>query len=118
MAIGLEPRDFKVGNEDILWAKPGGYVRGTREYDRLEWAKQTNENAALRSSSWGMFQVKGFHLQDLGYTSVKRFVRPVQKNEGEHLAASVKFIQVNNLAKFLRSKDWVGFARRYNGPAF
>ena len=118
MAMGLEPRDFKVGNEDILSVKPGGYVRGTREHDRLERAKQINENAALRSAWWGMFQIMGFHWRDLGYPSVKWFVRQMQKNEGEHLAAFVKFIQVNNLAKFLRSKDWSGFARRYNGPAF
>ena len=63
-----------------------------------------------------MSQVKGSHWQDLGCTSVKRFVMQMQKNEGEHLAAFVKCIQLNNSAKFLRSKDWAGFARRYTGP--
>ena len=42
----------------------------------------------------------------------------MQKNEGEHLKAFVKFVQTENLARFLKNKDWAGFARRYNGPAF
>lgn len=117
-AQGLNPQKFKAGNEDILSAKPGGYLGGTREYGRLDRAKKINENAALESASWGMFQIMGFHWKNLGYPSVKQYVKLMQKNEGEHLKAFVKFVQTENLARFLKNKDWAGFARRYNGPAF
>lgn len=117
-AQGLDPRDFKAGNEDILSTKPGGYLGGMREYDRLERATRINESAALESASWGMFQIMGFHWKNLGYSSVKGYVKLMRKSEGEHLDAFVKFNQVENLARFLRAKDWAGFARRYNGPGF
>lgn len=112
---GEDPSDYKRGNEDILSAKPGGYVGGVREHDRLQRARKIHEAAALESASWGMFQIMGFHWQYLGYPSVKRFVRLMQKSEGEHLKAFVRFVQSENLAGFLRNRDWAGFARRYNG---
>ena len=28
------------------------------------------------------------------------------------------FIQSNRLDTYLRNKDWAGFAKRYNGPAY
>lgn len=115
---GLDPLDFKAGNEDILSKTRGGYVGGAREYNRLERARRIDENAALESASWGLFQVMGFHWKTLGYPSVKQFVALMQKSEGEHLDAFVRFNKVNDLARFLKARDWAGFARRYNGSKF
>lgn len=114
----LDPRSCADGNEDILSATPGGYLGGMREYDRLKRARRLNEDAALESASWGMFQIMGFHWKNLGYPSIKGYVELMQKSEGEHLDAFVKFNHVENLTRFLRAKDWAGFARRYNGPGF
>jgi hypothetical protein len=65
-----------------------------------------------------MFQVMGFHWKLLGYRSAARFVELMNTSEGEHLGAFVKFVDTEGLARFLRKKDWAGFARRYNGKNY
>jgi hypothetical protein len=40
------------------------------------------------------------------------------KDEGQHLKAFSGFIKSNKLEKYLQKKDWAGFAKRYNGPAY
>jgi hypothetical protein len=39
-------------------------------------------------------------------------------SEGKHLEAMMNFIKSQNLDKALRSRDWVAFARGYNGSAY
>lgn len=117
---GLNPNEHKEGNENILyssWTRQH-YFGGVREHERLQNAIKIHENAALETASWGLFQIMGFHWESLGYKSVKDFVRLMNKSEGEHLKAFGRFILVNNLTKYLKSKDWAGFARRYNGPGY
>ena len=94
------------------------YKGGTKEYIRLDEASNLNRTAALSSASWGKFQVMGFNAVSCGWNSVDKFVVDMYKNEGEHLKAFVGFVNVNNLAKYLRSKDWAKFAGGYNGPAY
>jgi len=117
---GLNPPDFKEGNEDILysrWTKEH-YLGGAKEHDRLDKAKIIHEDAALESASWGLFQIMGYHWESLGYKSVKDFVRLMGKSEGEQLKAFGRFIMTNNLTKYLKNKDWAGFALRYNGQGY
>lgn len=115
---GKDPSELRHGNEDILSAKPGNYAGGIKEHGRLDRAKTIDIDAALESASWGMFQIMGFHWQQLGYSSVKQFVKHMHRSEGDHLSAFVKFIKSENLTSFLRIKDWAGFARRYNGKDY
>src|SRR5215475_2182058 len=44
------------------------YKGGYAEYERLAEAKALNNEAALKSASWGAFQIMGFHHSHLGYT--------------------------------------------------
>ena len=117
---GLDPNNHKAGNEDILyssWTREH-YIGGEAEHTRLKKAKLVHEDAALESASWGLFQIMGFHWESLGYESVKEFVKLMNKSEGEHLKAFGRFIIANNLARYLKNKDWASFARRYNGPGY
>lgn len=114
----VDPAPFITKHPGIVNTIIGGYLGGVREYGRLEKAIQINETAALESASWGRYQIMGFHWEDLGYSSVQEFVRKMELNEAEHLKALVKFIQNDTvLLKSLRNRDWLTFARRYNGPA-
>lgn len=117
---GLDPSSLTEGNENILYSRwtREHYFGGEREHERLEKAKKIHENAALESASWGLFQIMGYHWESLGYKSVKAFVKLMQKSEGEHIKAFGRFIIANNLTKYLKNKDWAGFARRYNGPGY
>lgn len=105
----LDPNTLTEGNENILYSRwtREHYFGGEREHDRLDMAKKIHENAALESASWGLFQIMGYHWESLGY-----------KSEGEHIKAFGRFILAKNLTKYLKNKDWAGFARRYNGPGY
>jgi len=76
-----------------------------------------DESAALRSASWGMFQIMGDNFAACGFTSVADFVDAMLDRESRHLDAFVAFVGANpGMLRALRSKDWVTFARQYNGP--
>ncbi len=97
------------------------YKGGKGEYQRLKTAVELNgdnPDPALKSASWGMFQIMGFNHELAGYDDVRDFVDWMSMGEGYHLQAFVSFIQKTGLAPKLQSGDWADFARGYNGPAF
>ncbi len=94
------------------------YLGGEREYDRYEQALALDPEAAMKSTSWGKFQIMGFNYEDAGYRSVREFVADMKKTESHHLAALVAFINNNGMAEPLRNRQWATFARAYNGPGY
>lgn len=95
------------------------YRGGAAEYARLSQAVVLDREAALRSTSWGLFQIMGFHAQSLGYAGVEPFVAAMAAGEGQQLQAFVRFVALNaRMRSCLRSLDWGGFARLYNGPLY
>jgi hypothetical protein len=109
---------FNQSNPDISSAKWGGYKGGTAEYDRLTRAIKLDRDAALRSASWGAFQIMGDNCRMCGFTSVEDFVKAMVAGEPEQLDAFVQFVKKAGLADELSRLDWAGFARGYNGPAY
>lgn len=92
---------------------------GAHQYDRLEVARQLDNEAALKSASWGMFQILGENHVAAGYDTVESFVDAMHESEGKHLAAFVEFCLHNKIARYLREPpDFASFARRYNGPGY
>lgn len=96
----------------------GGYSGGALEYDRLEAAIALDREAALRSASWGAFQIMGDNCEIAGFDGVEPFVAAMVRSEDDHLAAFTGFVKGARLDDELRRLDWTGFARGYNGPAF
>jgi len=94
------------------------YKGGAKEYERLEEAMKLDKEAALKSASWGKFQIMGFNHKLCGWDTVESFVDDMYKSEFEHLKAFIGFIKANNLIKYLKNKDWASFARGYNGPKY
>lgn len=96
------------------------YLGGEREYERLEEAANLNWEAAMRSASWGLFQILGdnFHLCDFG--SVEAYVNSVVHNgERSHLEHFAAFIANQpHIHNPLVALDWHRFARYYNGPGY
>jgi len=115
---GINPEKHRRGNANILYPKWTRRYYRQNQYARLEKAKRIDEESALESASWGLFQIMGYHWKSLGYVSVQDFVEKMYRSEGEQLEAFVRYIKVNNLAHYLRDKDWAGFAKRYNGPNY
>lgn len=124
--VNIKPEEYVVKFPDIVyphWTKQY-YKGGTGEYDRLEKAKLIHEEAALKSASWGLFQIMGFNYSMVGFDNVDAFVKAEYESEKEHLKAFINFITYKNNAQakatieFLREKDWKSFAARYNGPRY
>lgn len=97
----------------------GGYQGGPSEWARLQTAMTLHRAAAIEATSWGMFQVMGYHWPALGYASADDWIAAMAQSEREHLRAVVGFIEQDSaLLKSIRAGKWADVARRYNGPAF
>jgi len=95
------------------------YARtGTGEHARLDMAASLDREAALKSCSWGRFQVMGFNHHLCGYRAVQDFVNAMYAGEGRQLDAFVAYLRARSLDDELRRRDWPGFAHGYNGPRY
>ncbi len=110
---------FSQAAPDISNETPGGYgPGGAAQYERLGKAIALDRRAALRSTSWGIAQVMGFHAEDLGYPDVEAMVAAVVGGEDEQLRAMTSFIVGAVLHRPLQRQDWTAFAHGYNGADF
>jgi N-acetylmuramidase len=118
-----DPNKYVAGNENILykrWTKVH-YVGGAGEYTRLEKAMKIDSTAALKSASWGEFQIMGFNHASVGYSTVEAFVEAMKiAGSTNNIDALMKFLETNNLLRHVQgaSKNWAALAKGYNGPAY
>lgn len=108
---------------------PGGYtLDADRDGLNDSWEKladmaMRNPVVAFESASFGKFQIMGAHWKTLGYAGPVEMVWSLRDHESAHYDMLARFIIHNGLLPHLRRlstnpADNVGFARRYNGPAF
>ena len=97
---------------------PGGYPkRGCVNWDRLERIRKIVGDCAYDCASYGLPQIMGFNHRLAGYSSAKAMVAAFM-DEREQLRALGRFLRRTGLLRRLRRRDWHGFARGYNGPAY
>jgi hypothetical protein len=99
------------------WVKTH-YLGNEKEYSRLTAAMALDKTAALKSTSWGKFQIMGFNHKQCGYSSVEAFVNDMHRSEHYHLMAFVKLMKSMKWDSDVKAKNWSGFAKKYNGPDF
>lgn len=132
-AILFEPHIFhrrtngRYSPADYSYAKwrerPYPKSRDAR-WQQMADAAEHDEQAALESASWGLFQIMGFHWQALGYSSVQAMTQAMAATEQAHLDAVLRFIETNNLVGALakcRAGDpdsCRAFAKGYNGAGY
>jgi hypothetical protein len=110
---------FDQTDPDISNPQPGGYgPSGAAQYPRLAHAVALDQDAALKSASWGMGQVMGENYAIAGFADVGSMVQAMAASEDSQLAAVVGFITSNRLQKALQNQDWAGYARGYNGAGY
>jgi hypothetical protein len=117
---GKKPETLAPDHPDILfrhWTKEF-YRGGAAEYERLGRAKLIDESCALRSASWGMFQILGNNHKAAGFDTVQAFVEAHKVSEREHLQAFCAFIRSQGMLDSLISRDWAAFAKKYNGAGY
>ncbi|NWD44439.1 N-acetylmuramidase domain-containing protein [Pseudomonas yamanorum] len=123
---GDDPAELKrhadqlaTANPALVNPKPGGYIGGTAEHQRLAMARLIDDTAALESASWGAFQIMGFHWKRLGYACVQDFVAAMSAGESQQFDAFTRFIETDPaLHKALKARKWAEFAKLYNGPDY
>jgi len=110
---------FDSDDPDVSQPSPGGYgPSGAHQYERLESAMLLDEEAALKSASWGLGQIMGENFKNAGFGSARDLVTAMIESEDKQLQAMATFITSSGMAQSLRDHNWAGFARRYNGPNF
>jgi hypothetical protein len=123
----LTNRAFDISHPDIsypTWGKrpyPSSY---DGRWQVLERMAGLSLESAFGATSWGLFQIMGFHAASLGYGSALAMVREMVDSEAAHYKAMVKFIIVNGLADELRAcvagnpDSCRAFAAGYNGRGY
>jgi hypothetical protein len=89
---------------------------GKGQWNRLLEASVLDPESALKSASWGKFQVMGFNHS--GFANVFDFCDGMFTSEREHLRSFLAYCKDHGLIRFLRARDWERFAKGYNGSEF
>lgn len=118
-SVGRHLDELMQAHPNLINPRPGGYAGGLAEYPRLARARMIDDSSAIESTSWGLFQIMGFHWQTLGYASAQDYAQAMAAGEGQQLDAFVRFVEADPaLHKALKGRKWATFARLYNGPAY
>lgn len=124
-ADSKETKDSAVHLKDMLksgaaTSEKDKYQAGLGSYKRLVKAYQLDPEAALKSCSWGAFQIMGEYWEVMKYGSAKEFTKAVSRSPKEQIKTFVNYIKYVNPAikKHLKNHDWEATAKAYNGAGY
>jgi len=88
------------------------------EWQAFEFARSKHPCFSTYSISMGMPQIMGFNHKKIGYKSVKRMFDSFARSERNQIIGFFDFIAKtgSNLINALRKKNFLTFAKLYNGP--
>jgi len=115
----ITQRRFDASHPQISYSSWGArpYVRSQADrWAQLAEAYALDQEAAVASASYGLFQILGMNHRICGYETAKAFVADYSQSEVRQLAAFLAFVRGKGIADELQRLDWEGFARVYNGP--
>ncbi|WP_374593161.1 N-acetylmuramidase domain-containing protein [Aquabacterium sp.] len=103
-------------------------------YLRLINAYRLDPDAALRSCSWGKFQIMGDNCAACGESDVQNFIQKMCTSEYQQIELLASFVRAKpapwkdarnkkagkapSLWEAIKSKDWAMIAFNYNGPSY
>lgn len=98
---------------------PGTYGAYSVQHARLAAAAELDRTAALKSCSWGLFQILGENYKRAGFADLQSFINAMYRDVDAHLTALCCYILTDEkLLSAIRAHDWPTFARIYNGPGY
>jgi hypothetical protein len=120
VARGIDPNKHLAGNNDILYQrwKTGSYGSSNSQWSRMDRAIAIDKEAALKSASYGRFQIMGNNYKACGFNCVHEFVDALKISEYAHLLAFISFVKANRLDRHLITENWAMFASGYNGSGY
>lgn len=104
----------KFSSDGVTW-KMQHVDDPSREWQAFDLALSLDRNAALLSSSFGMFQPMGFNHGVCGWADVESFFADLQESEAYHLKAFVNFCLAKGLKGAFQKLDFNTIERVYNG---
>jgi hypothetical protein len=119
----LTGREIRIPNQetkDILYPiwKTYPYGKESEQHKKLARAITINREAALKSASWGKFQIMGFNHKACGCPTIQDFINKVYSNEEAHLFLFVNFLKTNKFDVLLREGKYDKFFEGYNGKKY
>lgn len=106
---------YDLTHPDIS-GKAGNY--NGDQHKKLARAAALDREAALKSASWGRFQILGVNHKLAGFDKLQDFINAMYRSEKDQLVAFVNFLKNTGLDKPLRRLDFREFAKGYNGPGY
>lgn len=116
-AVGKNPDTLMKTHPGIIsktWNRKL-YKGGEGEVARVNEAYLISPVAALKSASWGAFQVCGFNSSPL---SVFEFYKEIWTSEAGQLKILANFLKAAGIIPYMKSLDFVQIAKRYNGAGY
>lgn len=87
-------------------------------YNLLEEAAEIDRQAAYAACSWGIGQVLGENAEWLGYDSPEALAQEAMSGVAGQVRLMLRYVERAGLLEAMNSRDWVTFARVYNGPGY
>ena len=108
---------YDASHPTISSMATGGYGPLSAQYPKILEAAALDLDNALRSASWGAFQIMGDNCKAAGFATPELMVAAMRSGVQAHLAAFVTFVLADpRLVAAVQNKQWTAFATVYNGP--
>ena len=118
-------RDKAMSLKDLIAAEKVAaeadkYLSGIGSYKRLGKAYQLDQVSALKSCSWGSYQIMGEFFSAMTFKTVFDFTKFISQSPKNQVKAFVLYIKHVNpaIVDCLRKLKWSDAARLYNGPGY
>jgi len=99
--------------------KPGNYPPPGKQHARLAQMMKLDRDAAIKATSWGLFQVLGANYRRAGFATPQAMVNAAYDSVDAQLRMFVMFILLDpkrELQPAIQLREWEKFADGYNGP--
>ena len=106
-------------NSDISGLKRSKYGSYKEQLKYIKEAYVLDPVAAVKSASFGAFQILGSNYGLAGYSNMNDFYKDMISTDANiHLNAFISFVTKKGLIDELKTEDWHEFARGYNGKNY
>ncbi len=117
--LGVKLSSYRKSHPEIWSASRKKYgSQQATEWARFEALRSVNNDLGIYGCFWGMFQIGGFNWKICETKSADEFFELMCRSERDQLNLFAKLITNTDMVKYLKAKNWAGFASRYNGPSY
>ena len=117
--LGVNLSKYRNSHPEIWGASKKKYgSQQASEWARFVALRSVDNTLGIYSSFWGMFQIGGFNWKLCKTKDVNEFFELMCRSEKDQLILFANFIESADMVKYLKAKNWAGFASRYNGPSY